>query len=169
VKTLGHSCDIIGILTVQRIPAIENMTAIQKVELHKLLLDLTATSVIETISNFALNARRAMELLPTNEKFCLAQPRWLWKPSDNGEIVNDLRDALNRIVDAKKLDVGFLGVPTKEFIIGGGALVIPYVKAETDRRSEAYIDPFALSHAFLYFAYPRLTVLSADHVNEAVH
>ena len=136
---------------------------------HEPLRDLTTTSVIETISDFALNARRAMELLPANEKFRLAQPRWLWKPSDNGEIVNDLRDALNRIVHAKKLNVGFLGVPTELSVIDGGALVIPYVKSETDRRAEAYIDPFALSHAFLYFVYPKLNALSTHDVSEAAH
>jgi len=99
----------------------------------------------------------------------LAQPRWLWKPSDNGEIVNDLRDALNRIVHAKKLDVGFLGVPTELSDIDGGSLVIPYVKVETDRRAEAYIDPFALSHVFLYFVYPKLNALNAEDFGEAVH
>ena len=51
----------------------------------------------------------------------------------------------------------------------GGAVVVPYVKAETDRRSEAYIDPFALSHAFLYFVYPKLTSLNPPNVSDAIH
>lgn len=136
---------------------------------HKPLLDLTATLVIETISNFALNARRAMELLPVKEKFHLSQPRYLWKPTDNGEVVTDLRDALNRIVHAKKLNVGFLGFPAELSNIEGGAIVIPYVKAETDRRSEAYIDPFAISHAFLYFVYPKLQDFNVNDVSETIH
>lgn len=110
-----------------------------------------------------------MELLPIIEKFHLSQPRYIWKPTDNGEIVTDLRDALNRIVHAKKLNVGFLGFPAKLSDIDGGAIVIPYVKAETDRRVEAFIDPFALSHAFLYFVYPKLNALSAPDVGETVH
>lgn len=73
---------------------------------HQLILNVVAASVIETASSFALNARRAMEILPRKDKFPLVQPRWNWEPSVRGEMVRDLWDALNRIIHAKKLQVG---------------------------------------------------------------
>jgi hypothetical protein len=33
-------------------------------------------------------------------------------------------------------------------------VVIPYIQSETDRRELAFIDPFALAHAYLYEVYP---------------
>ncbi len=33
---------------------------------------------------------------------------------------------------------------------------MPYIQAETDRKKLAFIDPFALAHAFLYDVYPEL-------------
>jgi hypothetical protein len=75
-------------------------------------------------------------------------------------LVNDLWDALNRIIHAQKLQVGFEQLPTNVSVIDGGSLVVPYVKAATDRKKLAFIDPFALSHAFLYSALPRLHSLT---------
>jgi hypothetical protein len=125
---------------------------------HDLILDVATTSIIETISTFALNARRALEALPPDEKFPLTQPRWHWVPKADSEVVSDLWDALNRIIHAQKLDVGFEQLPTSVAVIDGGALVGPCIKAATDRKTLAFIDPFALAHAFLYGAFPKLTV-----------
>ena len=70
---------------------------------HGLILEVVTTAIIEVVSTFALNARRALEVLPPKEKFVLAQPRWQWTPSSEGELVHDLWDALNRIIHAQKL------------------------------------------------------------------
>jgi hypothetical protein len=125
---------------------------------HTLVLKIAAASIIEAVSAFALNARRAMELLPFTERIMLTQPRWSWQPVPGAEVVDDLRDALNRIVHARSLEVGFEDLPRHLSAIDGGAVVVPYVRAATDRRPRAMIDPFALSHAFLYQALPKLTV-----------
>jgi hypothetical protein len=123
---------------------------------HELILDVATISIIEIISNFALNARRALETLPPSEKFLLAQLRWHWAPLTDGEVVSDLWEALSRIIHAKKLEVGFEQLPSNVSAIDGGAVVVPYIRAATDRKTLSFIDPFALAHAFLYGAYPKL-------------
>lgn len=127
---------------------------------HPLILQVATTAIVEVVSTFALNARRALEVLPPNVKFPLAQQRWQWVPSSEGEQVRDLWEALNRIIHAQKLQIGFEQLPEQLAVIDGGALVVPYVKAATDRKKLAFIDPFALSHAFLYGAFPRLADLA---------
>ncbi|MDP1589655.1 MAG: hypothetical protein Q8M07_18020 [Prosthecobacter sp.] len=127
---------------------------------HQLIVELATVEMIETVSAFALNARRSLELLPLNMKFSLTQPRWQWSPTADGEMVHDLWDALNRVIHAQKLLVGFEELPAHLAVVDGGALVIPYIKAATDRKALSFIDPFALSHAFLYNVLPRLLSLS---------
>ena len=68
----------------------------------------------------------------------------------------NLWDAVNRIIHARKLDVGWETLPKNAPVIPEGAIIIPYVQAETDRRPLAFVDPFALAHAFLYQALPLL-------------
>ena len=128
---------------------------------HPLIIEVATTAIVEVVSTFALNARRALEVLPPGVKFPLAQPRWNWAPATDGELVKDLWDALNRIIHAQKLQVGFEQLPTDVAVIDGGSLVVPYVKAATDRKKLAFIDPFALSHAFLYGALPSLHGLAS--------
>lgn len=134
---------------------------------HQLILDVAAASVIEAASTFALNARRAMEILPRSDKFPLVQPRWSWAPSARGEVVQNLWDAFNRIIHAQKLQVGFEKLPSQLSAIEGGAVVVPYIQAATDRKPLAFIDPFALAHAYLYSAYSKLVV--AEKRSGSVH
>jgi len=136
---------------------------------HGLILDVATASIIETVSAFALNARRALEVLPPAQKFQLTQPRWQWTPKSDGEMVRDLWDALNRIIHAQKLDVGFEELPQNVAVIAEGALVVPYVRAATDRKKLAFIDPFALSHAFLYGAFPLLVGVEKSPPSQGVH
>lgn len=136
---------------------------------YELILEVATTSIIEIISIFALNARRALEALPPSEKFPLAQPRWQWAPRADGEVVGDLWDALNRIIHAQKLEVGFEQLPPLVSVIDGGALVVPYILAATDRKKLAFIDPFALSHAFLYGAYPKLVAIKNAKSTKGLH
>ena len=127
---------------------------------HQPILDASMAAMIEVISSFALNARRAMEIIPVSQKFALSQPRWNWKPANGDEKVNDLRDALNRIVHAQQLEVCFVAAPANISVMSGGAVVIPFLQARTDRKSLACIDPFAVSHAFLYEVLPVLSASS---------
>lgn len=136
---------------------------------HGLIIEVATTSIIEVVSSFALNARRALEALPPNEKFPLVQPRWQWVPRSDGEVVSNLWDALNRIIHAQKLEVGFEQLPPQASVIDGGALVVPYIRAATDRKKLAFIDPFALSHAFLYGAYPKLVAIQTEKPAGGLH
>lgn len=110
--------------------------------------EVAAVRVVEALSAFALNARRAMEALPGPLRIELRQPRWMWTPAESGEIVKDFRDALNRVLHAQVLLAGFERLPEHLCVIDGGAVVIPYVQAKTDRKELAYIDVFAVAHAF---------------------
>lgn len=123
---------------------------------NRLIQEHTNISFIEVVSTFALNARRAMEILPPKVKYPLNSARWVWKPTKDGEKVADLWDSLNRIIHAQKLHIGFERLPEKMSVIDGGAIIVPYIMAETDRKKLAFIDPFSLSHAFLYRVLPAL-------------
>src|SRR5271157_892840 len=137
---------------------------------HGLILDVATAAIIEVTSSFALNARRALEVLPSSSKrFQLTQPRWQWAPSGDGEVVSDLWDALNRIIHAQKLQVGFEKLPKEMEVIVGGACVVPYIQAETDRRKLAFIDRFALAHAFLYDVFPKLVAFEQNLPPERIH
>ena len=123
---------------------------------QRLIQDQATVMMVEAISTFSLNARRAFEVAPERPLIELKQPRWKWVPKTSGAVVANLWDAVNRIIHARKLEVGWEAVPTNASVIAAGAIVIPYVQAETDRRALAFIDPFALAHAFLYEALPLL-------------
>jgi len=84
-------------------------------------------------------------------------------------VVSDLWDALNRIIHAQKLQVGFEKLPKEMEVIVGGACVVPYIQAETDRRKLAFIDPFALAHAFLYDVFPKLVAFEQNLPPERIH
>jgi len=135
------------------------LASAQYPEDHDTILNHATGIILEVVSIFALNARRSLEILPKGEKFLLAQPRWKWTPRNDSELVYDLWDALNRIIHAQKLNVGFEELPAHTSVISGGAFVIPYIQAATDQRKLAYIDPFAMSHSFLYGAIPKLISL----------
>lgn len=123
---------------------------------NRLIQEHANTAIIETVSSFSLNARRAMEILPTKVRYPLNEVRWKWKPSIERENVADLWDALNRIIHARKLYAGFEKLPSAVSVIDSGGIIVPYIQAETDRKELAFIDPFSLSHAFLYNALPAL-------------
>lgn len=118
-------------------------------EQNKPLVTALVINIIEVTSSFALNARRAMEVLPKDLKFPLNSPRWIWKPAKGGIRVDDLRDATNRIIHARRLLVGLEPLPKHLSVIDGSAVFVPYIQAETDRKELAFIDPFAMAHAFL--------------------
>jgi hypothetical protein len=124
---------------------------------NAVILKYASGEMIENISSFALNARRVLEAMPHTLKFRLEASRWQTDPTAGHPVVQDFRDALNRIVHALSLQVGFEQLPTEVSIIDGGTLVIPYVFATTDRKEKSYIDPFSLAHAFFYQLYPEFS------------
>jgi hypothetical protein len=118
---------------------------------HQPMLDQVADSIVDTVTQLAVVARRLLDQEPLADvQYHLATPRWSWAPSTNESVVLDLRDALNRIIHADRLQVGFESLPQELSVIDGGGVVVPYIKARTDRRPLSFIDPFAMAHAILY-------------------
>lgn len=129
---------------------------------HQPLITALVTNVIEIASSFALNSRRASEVLPKDKKFALDSPRWHWQPSTTEERINDLWDATNRIIHARRLLVGLESLPRHLSVIQGESVFIPYIQAETDREDLAFIDPFAMAYAFLHGALPELDRIASS-------
>jgi hypothetical protein len=121
---------------------------------NAVILNYATEEMIENISSFALNARRVLEAMPHTLKYRLEASRWQTQPTAGHPVVQDFGDALNRIAHAKSIQVGFEQLPNEVSIINGGAVVIPYIFATTDRKEKSYIDPFSLAHAFFYQLYP---------------
>jgi len=126
---------------------------------HEPLVTALVTNVIEVSSSLALNCRRALEVLPKDKKFPLNNPRWKWEPTSGEARIDDLWDATNRIIHARRLLIGLEKLPVHLSNIQGEAVFVPYIKAETDRKELAFIDPFAMAHAFLFGALPELLKL----------
>ena len=123
--------------------------------------------VIESASAFSFNARRATEALSRDKEYKLHQPRYEWRPTVDGEVVVSFWDALNRIIHSQKMKVGFEQLPSEVSVMSEGAYVVPYIRAETDRRKLAFVDIFALSYCFLYEVLPVL--LASTRRVETVH
>ena len=123
---------------------------------HQILLDHATRDIVDVISSFSLNARRAMEILPVSLVFTLKQPRWRWDPGQHGELLTDFRQACNRIIHARELFVGFEDFPHSDAFINDGTLIVPYVRAATDRFDLVFIDPFSMAYSFMYEVLPAL-------------
>jgi len=65
------------------------------------ILNCATEEIIESISAFALNARRVLEAMPHTSKYRLEASRWQTHPTAGHPVVHDFRDALNRIVTGK--------------------------------------------------------------------
>jgi hypothetical protein len=133
-----------------------SLASAQYPERNGLLVGTATAEMIEQLDVFALNARRVMDRLPNQEPVQLTARRWVWSPSTAMPVVSLFHGALNHIIHARVLEVGVERLPGDSSAIDGGAVVIPYVLAETDQRKKAYIDPFALAHAFFYQMLPRV-------------
>ena len=112
---------------------------------NRFIQEYANATIIEVISSFALNARRAMEVLPPKVKYPLNAARWEWEPTIKGEKVADLWDALNRIIHAQKLYVGFEPLPDSVSVIDGGA--IGETKVSKQRCQTYTIDEIEISIA----------------------
>lgn len=132
------------------------LTSSQYPRSHEPLINGVVISMLESVSSFALNARRALEVLPSSQKFEMNSPRWHWEPSISQPIVTDFWDATNRIIHAKNLLIGMESMLNQASWLDADSVVVPYVQAETDRKELSFIDPFAMAHAFLYQVLPAL-------------
>ncbi len=133
-----------------------SIASTQYPEQNELLLNTITAELISQLDSFALNARRAVERLPKGEAIELDTPRWNWEPTNEMPVATIFNGALNHIIHAVSLEIGFERLPADLSVIDGVALVIPYFHAETDHRKKTFIDPFALSHAYFYKVLPRL-------------
>jgi len=91
-----------------------------------------------------------------------------WAPTRGMNKVVLLRDALNRIVHATDLVVGFERLPDDAARISGGAIGVIYLRTRTDQREEALIDVFALASCFFHKVLPEIRsidVVKASVVN----
>jgi len=111
-------------------------------------------AVVDSVTEFATNGRRALEAYKLKENIYLNQTRWNWKPTQGHDKVSVLREALDRIIHAQHLEVGFEKSAVKASCMGGDGIVIPYVLARTDRKALSYIDLFAMGHAWLFQVLP---------------
>ncbi len=142
--------------TIEAATLLWSLASAQYPKRNQLLLNYATARIIQTLDVFALNARRLIENMPKGQAIALNSSRWQWEPSTNKPLVNNLWDALNHISHAKVLKVGFEELPPSVSVIDGGAVVIPYILAKTDRKELAYIDPFAMAHAIFYQALPKI-------------
>lgn len=76
--------------------------------------------VTETAIAFAIHARRILDNKSIRTKFALDEPFRNWTPAKGLAKVQDLRDALNRIVHAVEFTVGFERLPDSAAKIDGG-------------------------------------------------
>lgn len=125
---------------------------------HQLVSAHATSQMLEALSSFSLNARRALEVFPELNP-TLSHSRWNWQPKDHSAvIVQNLRNALDRVIHAKKLIICFDSVPAELSVMDGGTVAITAVRIETDRREMAYVDPFSMAFAFIYEALPAFDV-----------
>ncbi len=105
---------------------------------------------MDSVTEFATNGRREMEAYELKKNVYLKEPRWDREPTKKHDKVGELREALNRIIHAQQLEVGFENSSAKASWMGGEGVVITYVLARTDRKELSYLDLFAMAHAWLF-------------------
>jgi hypothetical protein len=115
-------------------------------------------AVTDTAISFAIHVRRLLDNRLISVQFELDEPFWDWSPTGGLLKVNQLRDALNRIVHATEFSVGFERLLDSATKIEGGAFCVLYLKTRTDQREDALIDVFALASCFFHKVLPALPV-----------
>jgi hypothetical protein len=112
--------------------------------------------VTDTAIAFAIHVRRILDNRAIRTKFTLNEPFRHWSPAHGLTKVQELRDALNRIVHATEFEVGFERLPDDASRISGGAVGVIYLRTRTDKREEALIDVFALASCFFHQLLPAM-------------
>jgi hypothetical protein len=124
--------------------------------------------VTNTAIAFAIHVRRILDNKAVRTRFVLSEPFRLG-PSRCLTKVDDLRDALNRIIHATEFKVGFDRLPEDSSKIQGGAVGVIYLSTRTDQRDEALIDVFALASCFFHQVVPELQLLDGPSAPKSVH
>lgn len=112
--------------------------------------------VTDTAIDFAIHTRRILDNKGITTKLALDAPFRIWSPRPGLQKVDNLRDALNRIVHATHFEVGFEQLQPGAAQIDGGAIGVLYLRTTTDKRSEALIDVFALASCFFQKLLPMI-------------
>ena len=111
----------------------------------------------------------AARLWAFGTRFVLSEPFRHWSPAGGLTKVDDLRDALNRIVHATDFEVGFERLPDDASKIDGGAIGVIYLTTRTYKREKALVDVFALASCFFHQVLPALHLLDRPSAPDAVH
>ena len=116
-----------------------------------LIINEIEAAIIDEVSTFAVNARRAMDALPPPRTRYALTPRRdpPWEGAERGVPVTALREALDRVVHASRLTVNFHVLKPQESTIEYGAALLTSLAIETDRRAVAHVDPLAMADAYL--------------------
>ncbi len=124
--------------------------------------------VTDTAIDFAIHVRRILDNNAIRTRFTLNDQLRRWSGHRLPK-VDDLRDALNRIVHATEFEVGFERLPDNAADIRGGAIGVIYLRTRTGQREEALIDVFALASCFFFRVLPVLRAQSGSPTSQAVH
>jgi hypothetical protein len=124
--------------------------------------------VTDTAIVFAIHVRRILDSNAVRTKFTLNEGFRHWV-ANRLPRVDELRDALNRIIHATEFEVGFVQLPDNAANIKGGAMAVTYLRTRTDQREEALIDVFALASCFFHQVLPALQSPRSPCTSEAVH
>jgi hypothetical protein len=164
MKNIGTAPEIVR-LSLDRASAsavrIWAMASAQYPERHGELCARLQATVVDDVSTFAVNGRRVIEWLG-NTKFQLVQRRWDWGHDNNPDEVSELKQALDRVLHARSLNVALVRLPLDQSVISGGAVVIPFLEIGTDWRTPALVDLFAMAHSFLYDVAPLARATSGE-------
>lgn len=117
-----------------------------------IVLDVIQDAMIDTVTTFAVNARRAMAALGERSYPLTPRRTFVGRTGpfpDSAEPVTELIVALHRIVHATRLDVPFWYDDDGPPPIDETALVITTLLIETDRWALAWVDPFSMASAYL--------------------
>lgn len=118
-------------------------------------LNLLAEQVLDSGLNFAINARKVIELSGVEDSR-IASRRWEYKLNDGHEIEDSFRRAVNGIIHSHSNKLHFSSSPMKIFADSDGndAILLHFV-IKTEKYPEVYVDIFGLAWTFLSFLGPR--------------
>lgn len=107
--------------------------------------------VLLDATEFALHARRLNELcgLRSVQFPSVAQTRYTFTAGHGVELIADYHEALNRLVHARELAIGWAVWEGQKVFLAHDNLSISYIKIRTDRLSTGYVSVFGLATCFL--------------------
>ncbi len=112
-------------------------------------IDIFTENIIENCLDFSINCRKLMELCEIRDQPLDAR-RWKYDIASNINTENSLKNATNKIIHSKNLQVVFGDHPDKVFQDSKiKDIVALYISVTTDKFPETHIDIFSLSWCFI--------------------